>query len=186
MSEGFAIDPLLTYLPSTINSLDSVNIVHTPTPPDPVPEPTFELLLTLIHPSKRVCTSNRKTKSTKPEAENKGPYDIPVQIEWDAFLDIIAEKLSLRHFDLVVPSLEWHWLKPASSPWLPVQDKAGLTSMLKKVRSKSEPYVIVRMQVPQKKANPLDIFEDPGTDLEDNPVAKKVRIQAIAVAYTVV
>jgi hypothetical protein len=150
MSESLAIDPLLTYLPIPINSLDSVIVVPTPTPPNPVPEPepTFELLLTLVHPSKRVRTSNRKTKNTKPESENKGPYDIPVQTEWDDFLEIIAEKLAIRRSNLVVSSLEWHWLKPASSPWLPIQDEAGFTSMLKKVRSKSNPYIIVRMQAP--------------------------------------
>ena len=40
----------------------------------------FELLLTLIHPSKHVHTPNWKTKNIKPNLENKGPYDISINI----------------------------------------------------------------------------------------------------------
>ena len=48
---------------------------------------------------------------------------------------------------LVITSFKWHWLKLASGPWLPIQDENGFTSMLKKVKSKSDPYIIVCMQV---------------------------------------
>src|SRR6266852_3788918 len=120
-----------------------VSSVAVPAPTSPNSASTFELLLTLIHPSKRVRTSNRKTKNMKPESENKGPYDVPVNIGWDAFLDVVAEKLMVVPSSLVVIGFEWHWLKPASGPWLPVQNENGFASMLKKVKSKSEPYVIV-------------------------------------------
>ncbi len=83
----------------------------------------------------------------KPESENKGPYDVPVNIGWDAFLDVVAEKLMVVPSSLVVIGFEWHWLKPASGLWLPVQNENGFALMLKKVKSKSEPYVIVCMQV---------------------------------------
>ncbi len=112
------------------------------------PEPTFELLLTLIYPLKCVCTSTKKTKNMKPELENKGPYEVLIDIGWDGFLKVIAEKLTVVPFTLVVPSFEWHWLKPASSPWLPAQDENRFASMLKKIKMKSEPYVIICMQVP--------------------------------------
>ncbi|KAN0115813.1 Histone-fold-containing protein [Russula decolorans] len=36
---------------------------------------TFELLFSLIHPSKRIRTQNRKTKNTKPVSEDKGPFN---------------------------------------------------------------------------------------------------------------
>jgi len=112
------------------------------------PEPTFELLLTLVYPSKRVCTSTKKTKNIKPESENKEPYEVPINIGWDGFLKVVAEKLMVVPSTLVVPSFEWHWLKPASSPWLPAQDENRFASMLKKIKMKSEPYVIICMQVP--------------------------------------
>jgi len=76
----------------------------------------FELLLTLVYPSKRVHTSNRKTKNMKPESENKGPYEVTTNIGWDAFLGFIADKLMVGSSSLVVASFEWHWLKPASGP----------------------------------------------------------------------
>ena len=87
----------------------------------------------------------------KPESDNKGPYDVPINIEWDAFLGVVAEKLMVVPSTLVVTSFEWHWLKPASSPWLPIQDENGFASMLKKVKTKSDPYIIVCMQAPIKK-----------------------------------
>ena len=142
--------------------------------------PTFELLLQLLCPSKRVRTPNRKTKVTKVEPENKGPFEIPVKIEWDAFLGVIVEKLAVQQPDLVMASLEWHWLKPASGPWLPVQDEAGFMSMLKQIKVKSGPYVIVRMQVPSPKAtrlgNTWDNEDEDEDNFEDNSVSKKVRL----------
>lgn len=146
----------------------------------PEPIPTFELLITLIHSPKRVCTKNRKMKNLKPESENKGPFDISVYIGWDSFLNFLAAKLSVERAGLAIASFEWHWLKPASGPWLPVQDENGFTSMLKKVKSKPDPYIIVRMQVPiQRKAveasgNAWDLDESE-SDSESNTIRKKVR-----------
>ena len=105
----------------------------------------FELL-TLIHPLKCVCTPYQKTKNMKPNSENKGPYDISINIGWDAFLQVVAKNLMVVPSSLIVTSFEWHWLKLASGPWLPIQDENGFTSMLKKVKSKSNPYIIVHMQ----------------------------------------
>ena len=144
-------------------------------------ESTFELLLTLVYPSKRVRTSSKKTKNMKPESDNKGPYDVPINIEWDAFLGVVAEKLMVVPSTLVVTSFKWHWLKPASSPWLPIQDENGFASMLKKVKTKSDPYIIVRMQAPiQRKVTAtlvFDIEDELDSDLEDtNRVSKKVCI----------
>ncbi|KAF8502634.1 hypothetical protein F5888DRAFT_1867499 [Russula emetica] len=78
--------------------------------------------------------------------------------------------------------LEWHWLKPSSGPWLPVQDETGFASMLKKVKSKFEPYVIVRMQAPVKKKaaesseNTWDAVDEAESNFEDRPGAKKVKL----------
>jgi hypothetical protein len=51
-------------------------------------------------------------------------------------------------------------------------------SMLKKVKSKSDPYIIIRMQAPtQRKAteSSWDAVDELESDFEDNRVAKKVR-----------
>jgi hypothetical protein len=146
---------------------------------------TFELLFSLIHPSKRIRTQTRKTKNTKPVSEDKGPFNVAVDIEWVPFLGIIAEKLSVQPSNLTITSFVWHWLKPASGPWLPMQDENGLASMLKKIKSKKEPYIIMHMQAPvQKKAagssgNAWDVEDDVDSDFEDNTIAKKVRITYI-------
>ena len=122
-------------------------------------ESTFELLLTLVYPLKTRSHSHlKKTKNMKPESDNKGPYDVPINIEWDAFLGVVARKSSWSYpSTLVVTSFEWHWLKPASSPWLPIQDENGFASMLKKVKTKSDPYIIVRMQAPIQRKGDSDL-----------------------------
>lgn len=66
-------------------------------------------------------------------------------------MNIVTKKLSVEHTDLVVSSFEWHWLKPTSGPWLPLQDEAGFALMVKKVKMKSDPYIIVRMCAPVRK-----------------------------------
>ena len=166
MSEGSAIG-----LPPAgqVKSLQAVVISQSA-------DPTFELLLTLVHPSKHVRTPNRKMKTAKVESENRGPFEISVKVGWVAFLGIVAEKLAVQPSNLVITSLEWHWLKPSSGPWLPVQDENGLASMLKQIKSKPEPYVIVRMQAPtQKRAgNSWDNDDEVESGYEDNPVSKKV------------
>jgi hypothetical protein len=86
--------------------LDAVTVVPTPTSLDPNPDPTFELLLTLLYPLKHIHTSNQKTKNAKPKLENKRPYNISIKTKWDAFLKIITDKLSVEHTDLVFSSFE--------------------------------------------------------------------------------
>jgi hypothetical protein len=51
-----------------------------------ISKPTFKLLLTLSYPLKCVSTANRKTKNVKLELDNKGPYEVSVNIGWNAFL----------------------------------------------------------------------------------------------------
>ena len=169
--------------------------VPVPAGPAPAPAPTsqkfdsiFKLLLTLVHTSKCVRTPNRKTKNIKPDSESKGPYDFSTNIEWDTFLDSVAKKLAVEPPNLVISSFEWHWLKPASGPWLPVQDENGFSSMLKKIKAKTEPYVIIRMQVPAKKKAAgfsFDLEADLYSDSEDTLVVKKVRSITYCHAYPI-
>jgi hypothetical protein len=178
MSEGPAVGPS-PWTPS----YEADPSAAVPVVPAATLDSTFELLITIMHPSKRVRTPNRKTKNMKPVSEDKGPFNVSVEIGWVAFLDVIAENLVVQRSDLIVTSLVWHWLKPASGPWLPVQDENGYKSMLKKIKTKVEPYVIVRMQPPiQKKVagssagNAWDVEDELESDFEDRPVGKKVHI----------
>ncbi len=173
MAEIIAIDPP----PAHQNGSSGPSVA------DPELEPTFELLIMLIHPLKHVCTPNKKTKSLKQELENKGPFDVSINIGWDDFLGVIAKKLSVLHTSLAVTSFKWHWLKPASSPWLPIWDKSGFALMLKKVKMKNKLYVIIHMPVPtQRKAAPGNVWDSADKldfDLGESTVTKKVSIHLI-------
>ena len=47
----------------------------------------------------------------KPESRTiKARSGVPIDIEWDAFKGVVAEKLMVVPSTLVVISFEWHWL----------------------------------------------------------------------------
>ena len=139
-------DPAMTFDPCSIPGVDPALIFQMPENPETLEtqEPTFELLLMLIHSPKYLCTPNWRTRNPKPELENIGPFDVSVNIGWDAFLETVAEKICIQCLDLPISTFEWHWLKPASGLWLPIWDENGFASMVKKIKKiklKSEAYV---------------------------------------------
>ena len=167
--------------PPPVYHVDSHVVLASTSLTPQTPEPSFELLVMLCQPTKCVH-ANRKTKNVKPKPENKGPFNIPVDIEWHAFLGTVAEKIFVNWSDLLVTSFEWHWLKPASSPWIPVQDETRFASMVKKIKlKKNNPNVILRMDAPSKNKllassrNGWDDMDDVESDVEDGLVSKKVR-----------
>ncbi len=176
---------------SSLSNVDPALTLLAPERPE-TPEPTFELLLTLTQPSKSVRTQNRKTKTKKTEPEKRGPFNIPLNIKWNAFLRMMAEEIGIEHSDLLVATFEWHWLRPASSPWLPVRDENGFASMVKKVKAKcevkAETYVMFHMDALGKSrlsalsGNAQDVEEE--IDLEE-PVAKKVRCIPNLTVYSI-
>ena len=99
---------------------------------------------------------------------------------WNGFLMFISQKLSVEHMDLIVLSLKWHWVKPSSGPWITVQNESGYVSMVKKLKVKSKPYIMICMQLPVKKraGTAWDVSDELDSDVEDNPhlASKKVRI----------
>ena len=131
-------------------------------PPNP-PGSTFELLVTVTVPPKRAQSGGKKAKAPKPDLLNFGPVDVSDAIEWDQFLDVIAKLLKTTPTCLLVSSFEWHWLKPASSPWLLLQSSAGLASMLKKVKGKADAYVILRTKAPKRDRLSSTLPWNPGT-----------------------
>jgi hypothetical protein len=100
-------------------------------------------------PEKRVRQRGGKTKTEKQGAIQRGPLDVKIDIEWTIFLQQLSDLVQTEVTNLIVPSFQWHWLKPASGAWLPLTNERGLASMVKQVITKPEPYIIVRMQPPR-------------------------------------
>jgi hypothetical protein len=112
---------------------------------------TFELLVHVTMPDKRVRQRGGKTKSEKQEPLKRGPIEVNVDSKWNPFLQGIAELVQTTTTNLIVDSFEWRWLKPANGPWLPLTSERGFSSMVKQivVLTKSDPYVILRMSSPR-------------------------------------
>jgi hypothetical protein len=113
------------------------------TTPPPAPM-TYELLVQVTIPDKHVHQHGGKTKNKRQELIKKG-IDMP----WTTLLDQVAELLQTKVNNLIMGSWEWHWLKPASGAWLPMSDKHGLSSMVKQILTKAEPYIILHMHPPR-------------------------------------
>lgn len=117
--------------------------------PAPAPSIIFELMLSVIQPAKRIRTAGKRTKAEKADTVSVGPVNCNTAIGWDDFLGIVAEMLTVQRGNLAINSFEWHFLKPASGAWLPLQSNTGFISMLRKISGKLDAYVIVRMQSPK-------------------------------------
>jgi hypothetical protein len=117
--------------------------------PVPVRPPTpFELLIQVVQPIKRARGATKKTKGE--EVKSYGPISFTADISWDNFIATIAKELSCRDEQLNVTTFEWRWAKPANSPWIPVQNENGLSSLLNKiVKSPPTGYVLLHMQLPK-------------------------------------
>ena len=115
-----------------------------------------------------------------------GLINMSTNFSWDVFLHKIATLIKCQPDQLTFGSFEWHWLKPASSPWLPLQNKNGLLSLLKRVTTcRRGPYIIIQMDLLrvsiQEPALPwvmsgdlIDLLGDDTLSDGDTPVIKKV------------
>lgn len=122
--------------------------------PTPAVIAQFELLIHVILPDKVTRTANRKTKTTKQDPLKFGPKDADTNLPWDGFLGKLAEMVQTGVKNLVVASFEWHFLKPTTSPKLPINSPNGFQSMMKQILGKNGKkdgdYIIVRMMPPTK------------------------------------
>lgn len=149
-----------------------------------VPSFTFELLLHLIKPDRPVTGKLKKTKGkvTKQEPEKRGPIYVSSETDYAAFLSKIASLVPAPVTGLSIQSFEWHFLSPATGPWLPITTEEDYQSMLGKLRkkhAKDEAYVIIQMKKPVQTIIPATvesvIDEDESSDDDFlGPVAKKV------------
>ncbi|KAJ3924787.1 MAG: hypothetical protein NXY57DRAFT_1044643, partial [Lentinula lateritia] len=151
-----------------------------------VPSFTFELLLHLIKPDRPVTGKLKKTKGkvTKQEPEKRGPIYVSSETDYAAFLSKIASLVPAPVTGLSIQSFEWHFLSPATGPWLPITTEEDYQSMLGKLRkkhAKDEAYVIIQMKKPVQTIIPATvksvIDEDKSSDDDFlGPVAKKGKI----------
>ncbi|KAJ7105264.1 hypothetical protein C8R44DRAFT_745976 [Mycena epipterygia] len=165
--------------------------------PTPAVIAQFELLIHVILPDKVTRTANRKTKTTKQDPLKFGPKDADTNLPWDGFLGKLAEMVQTGVKNLVVASFEWHFLKPTTSPKLPINSPNGFQSMMKQILGKNGKkdgdYIIVRMMPPTKEQSvavpwaatvdkilgiPASPDEDVLSDVEDNlgPMQKRARL----------
>lgn len=113
---------------------------------------SFEVLIEVLQPDRKVRTANRKYKTEKVDPRKVGPFTVALAASWDELLEVIAKETGAVIQGLVVQSFEWHFLKPASSPWLPLCSEQGFQSMVNQVTAKimkdGSSYVIFRMREP--------------------------------------
>ncbi|KAF8959735.1 hypothetical protein BDZ97DRAFT_1761251 [Flammula alnicola] len=113
----------------------------------------FELVVWAIKPVKTTTAGRKKTaKVAKVEPSSFGPGESNTDLDWASFLEIVADLLETKPVMLVLHSLEWKWLKPANSPWLPLRTQSAYHSLVRQLRAPpknvSGAYIIVKMDWP--------------------------------------
>ncbi|KAJ7643388.1 hypothetical protein DFH06DRAFT_1426368 [Mycena polygramma] len=186
-----------------------------PTAPSPDPEGSeaveFEIVIWTYPAAKKSVSVSRKPpkKVAKPEPTTHGPISANTDMTWGDLVDTFGELLETSGEFLVISSVQWRWLKPANSSWLPLRDARGHASLIKQVLSPpkavSSTYIIVRMDEPMKAPPPVSMpwasragagpssgpgafestyravmgFDDEPSDDDDNPKKKVPFDQAL-------
>ncbi|KAK6993259.1 hypothetical protein R3P38DRAFT_3076671 [Favolaschia claudopus] len=124
-------------------------------PDDTIPDAIeFEVMVWLPAPPEKSAGARKAKKAPKPEQPSFGPITAHTDMDYDVFLEVPAEKLSATPNFLVLSSMEWRYVKPANSVWLPLRDLDGYKSLIKKIlkpgKGVSATYIIVRMKNPVK------------------------------------
>jgi hypothetical protein len=73
---------------------------------------------------------------------------------WDETVTTVAKLLGTSAEFVVTSSMEWRWLKPQNSPWLPLRNESGFSSLIRQLLSPpkavSAAYIIIKMDEPMK------------------------------------
>ncbi|KAF8185562.1 hypothetical protein K438DRAFT_1973860 [Mycena galopus ATCC 62051] len=78
--------------------------------------------------------STRKSKKVaKVEPISHGPITANTDMTWDYMVNTIAKLLGTSPEFLVISSMEWRWLKPQNSPWLPLRNESGFASLIRQL-----------------------------------------------------
>ncbi|KAK7027167.1 hypothetical protein R3P38DRAFT_3354924 [Favolaschia claudopus] len=103
-------------------------------PDDTIPDAIeFEVMVWLPAPPEKSAGARKAKKAPKPEQPSFGPITAHTDMDYDDFLEVLAEKLSATPNFLVLSSMEWRYVKPANSVWLPLRDLDGYKSLIKKI-----------------------------------------------------
>jgi hypothetical protein len=115
----------------------------------------YEIVVWAMPAPRKSSSSRSKKKAQKVEPLSLGPVTAQLGLQWEDFLEILADLLETEPSFLVQHTFEWRWLKPANSPWLPLHTDAAYSSLIKQLkappRNVSGKYIIVRMAKPVKK-----------------------------------
>ncbi|KAJ6614198.1 hypothetical protein B0H10DRAFT_2221508 [Mycena sp. CBHHK59/15] len=99
-------------------------------------------------------TARKPKKTAKVEPTTHGPITANTDMVWEDALDAIADLLGTTSEFLVISSIEWRWLKPQNSAWLPLRNLGGYSSLIKQILSPlkavSMAYIIVKMDEPMR------------------------------------
>ncbi|KAJ6622300.1 hypothetical protein B0H10DRAFT_2214438 [Mycena sp. CBHHK59/15] len=84
-----------------------------------------------------------------------GPIDAHVDMNYVELLEALADAMETEPVFLPSASMEWRWLKPTNSAFLPLHSEAGLTSLMKQIcmppsRNVTAHYIIIKMNEPAK------------------------------------
>ncbi|KAJ6626532.1 hypothetical protein B0H10DRAFT_1941826 [Mycena sp. CBHHK59/15] len=127
-----------------------------PSPDVDVPDAKeFEIMVWTYGAPKKSSSSARKSKKVaKVEPISHGPITANTDMIWDYMVDTIAKLLGTSAEFLIISSMEWRWLKPQNSPWLPLRNESGFASLIRQLLSPpkavSGAYIIVKMDEPMK------------------------------------
>ncbi|KAF8199378.1 hypothetical protein K438DRAFT_1933409 [Mycena galopus ATCC 62051] len=115
----------------------------------------FEIVVwTCPTPKKPSSTARKPKKAAKVEPSSHGPITANTDMAWEDTLDAVAILLGTTSEFLVISSIEWRWLKPQNSAWLPLRNLGGYSSLIKQILSPpkavSMAYIIVKMDEPMR------------------------------------
>ncbi|KAJ7823608.1 hypothetical protein B0H14DRAFT_2370044 [Mycena olivaceomarginata] len=114
----------------------------------------FEIVLHVFPQIKKPAGRIGKSRAAKPEPVKFGPISANVGVDYDGLMEKFAKAMGTAVPFLIASSVEWRWMKPANSQFVPLRDEDGLRSMLKHVNSPpkgaSGDSIIVKMDAPVK------------------------------------
>ncbi|KAJ7577321.1 hypothetical protein C8J56DRAFT_1060984 [Mycena floridula] len=119
------------------------------------PVPTFDIAMHVIMPVVPIAGGRRgklKSSVSKGDVMTFGPIPLPYSIEWEPFLDAIAESVGCKTLErLQVPSFKWKPSTPLNAPTLGLCTPANLVAKINEIRktkAASRKYLILQMKPP--------------------------------------
>lgn len=114
----------------------------------------FEVMIWGVKPVRQAMNVRGKSRKVpQPSPSTYGPVMATTGDGWEGILNRLAACLHTDESFLALHSMEWRWLWPANSAWLPLRDPNGFLSLLKQLKT-SQPrgvtntYIIIRMDEP--------------------------------------